>query len=433
MMNIGAHTQYEEFRQTDLEISKEIPSHWQVWKMAHAFQQISSGTTPDTGRVALYDGDISWLQTGDLTDGAVYETRKRITHLALKKYPTLKVYPVGSLVMAMYGATIGKLGMLQIPAATNQACCVFSRSEILTSDFAFYSLFAMRSHILSIAYGGGQPNISQQTIKALQLIVPPLEEQRAIAAFLDDKCAKIDEAVKIKEEQIARLRERRQIIIQDAVTRGLNPAAPMKESGINWIGKIPGHWGVLPLFTLAKVKSIANRPDLELLSVYLDRGVVPFADVEEKRTNTTSLDLSAYQVVDVGDLVLNNQQAWRGSVGVSAFRGIVSPAYIVLSLSQDFDSDFANYYFRIGTTVANYLISSKGVGTIQRNLYWPKLKRALVTIPPKSEQISIVKYIHANTQKIDAGIEIKNRQITALKEYKTSLINAAVTGKIKVV
>lgn len=267
----------------------------------------------------------------------------------------------------------------------------------------------------------------------LPIILPPLREQQSILAFLDRKCAKIDEAVKIKEDQITLLRERRQIIIQDSVTRGLNPGAPMKDSGIEWIGKIPAHWGVLPLLSVAKVKSLANRPDLELLSVYLDRGVVPFADVEEKRTNTTSLDLSAYQVVDVGDLVLNNQQAWRGSVGVSAFRGIVSPAYIVLALSPDFDSDFANYYFRTGTTVANYLISSKGVGTIQRNLYWPRLKRALIAIPPKSEQISIVEYIRANTQKIDAGIAIKERQITALKEYKSNLINAAVTGKIKVV
>src|SRR5690606_38024478 len=124
------------------------------------------------------------------------------------------------------------------------------------------------------------------------------------------------------------------IIIQDAVTRGLNPAAPTKDSGIDGIGQIPSHWEVKPLMTEAKLKSVANRPELELLSVYLDRGVVRFSDVDEKRTNATSLDLLNYQHVSPGDLVLNNQQAWRGSVGVSAYEGIVSPAYIILALSD---------------------------------------------------------------------------------------------------
>ena len=133
-------------------------------------------------------------------------------------------------------------------------------------------------------------------------------------------------AVKIKEGQIALLRERRQIMIQDAVTRGLNPATPLKDSGIDWIGQIPAHWDVKPLLTEAKIKSRSGRPDLQLLSVYLGLGVVKFDDIEEKRTNATSLDLSAYQIVEPGDLVLNNQQAWRGSVGVSFETGIVSPA-----------------------------------------------------------------------------------------------------------
>ena len=104
-----------------------------------------------------------------------------------------------------------------------------------------------------------------------------------------------------------------------------------------------------------------------------------------------------------------------------------------MGLSDRYDPEFANFYFRVGTTVAHYLINSKGVGTIQRNLYWPKLKRALVTIPPLDEQRAIVKHINSEYEKIENGIAIKERQIVALKEYKTSLINAAVTGKIKVI
>lgn len=275
-------------------------------------------------------------------------------------------------------------------------------------------------------------NISFSELSHSLMPLPPVSEQVAIASFLDGKCAKVDEAVRIKEEQIALLRERRQILIQEAVTRGLDPDAPMKDSGIDWVGDIPRHWDVTPLFTEARVKSVTNRTDLPLLSVYLGLGVVKFDDVDEKRTNATSLDLSNYQLAEHGDLVLNNQQAWRGSVGVSFETGIVSPAYIVLKLSERFDPEFANHYFRSGAAVAHYLINSKGVGTIQRNLYWPKLKRALVTIPPLDEQREIVKFIRSECEKIDSGITIKESQITALKEYKTTLINAAVTGKIKV-
>jgi type I restriction enzyme S subunit len=299
--------------------------------------------------------------------------------------------------------------------------------------FLYYYYFHLyQAEVFNKIGSGVRSTLGQSDLLELPIPVLPPETQRAIAAFLDDKCAKIDGAVKIKEDQITLLRERRQIIIQDAVTRGLNPAASMKDSGIDWIGQIPAHWEVKPLLTEAKIKSRSGRPDLQLLSVYLGLGVVKFDDIEEKRTNATSLDLSNYQVVEPGDLVLNNQQAWRGSVGVSFETGIVSPAYIILGLSDRFDREFANFYFRVGTTVAYYLINSKGVGTIQRNLYWPKLKRALVTIPPLDEQRAIVRHINSEYEKIENGVAIKERQIAALKEYKTSLINAAVTGKIKV-
>lgn len=161
--------------------------------------------------------------------------------------------------------------------------------------------------------------------------------------------------------------------------------------------------------------------------MYLDRGVVRFSDVDEKRTNATSEDRSKYQEVLPGDFVLNNQQAWRGSVGVSEYEGIVSPAYIVLELTKDFDSRFANYFFRNGAMVSQYLICSKGVGTIQRNLYWPQLKRAHVVIPPLDEQNRIANFLDRKTAEIDAAIAKKERLIELLDEQKSILINSLVT------
>jgi len=178
-----------------------------------------------------------------------------------------------------------------------------------------------------------------------------------------------------------------------------------KWSGNPFFGDIPSCWDIYPLFKIAKIKSIINKQDEELLSVYLDRGVIKFSDVDEKRTNVTSLDLSKYQFVEKGDFVLNNQQAWRGSVGVSNHIGIVSPAYLVLSLSKEINPKYANYLFRDGSMVSQYLICSKGVGTIQRNLYWPHLRRTIVALPSYIEQ----------------------KQIALLNERKQILIQQAVT------
>ncbi|HIF9492949.1 TPA: restriction endonuclease subunit S [Photobacterium damselae] len=199
------------------------------------------------------------------------------------------------------------------------------------------------------------------------------------------------------------------------------------DSGISWFGSIPSHWEGAPLCSVSKLKSIKNHVDEPLLSVYLDKGVIRFDEVEAKRTNVTSLDLSKYQLVEPGNFVLNNQQAWRGSVGVSAHRGIVSPAYLVLQLSSKIYPRFGNYLFRDGSMVANYLVNSKGVGTIQRNLYWPQLKRALVFFPGLDEQISIANFLDEKTSQIDEVIAIKQKQIELLKERKQIIIQQAVT------
>jgi len=200
-----------------------------------------------------------------------------------------------------------------------------------------------------------------------------------------------------------------------------------KDSGVEWLGEIPEHWSRAPLFKITKLKSISGCPDEELLSVYLNLGVIRFSDIDEKRTNTTSNDLSKYQLVTPGDFVLNNQQAWRGSVGVSKYRGIVSPAYLILSLDSSVDSGFSNYLFRDRLMVDQYLVASRGVGTIQRNLYWPHLKRATALIPPIQEQQAIANYLDDKTAKIDHAISIKEKQITLLKERKQIMIQDAVT------
>ena len=208
---------------------------------------------------------------------------------------------------------------------------------------------------------------------------------------------------------------------------GLLPYTAYKESGQPGLGQVPRHWGLSPLAGLARLKSVVNQAERQLLSVYLQRGVVRFVDVDEKRTNGTSEDLSKYQAVDPGDFVLNNQQAWRGSVGVSEYSGIVSPAYLVLSLSPRFSARYANLLFRDQSLVSQYLICSKGVGTIQRNLYWPHLKRVAVVVPPPDEQAAIVRFLDWANGRLERAIRAKRKVIALRNEQKQAIIHRAVT------
>lgn len=194
-----------------------------------------------------------------------------------------------------------------------------------------------------------------------------------------------------------------------------------------WNKEFPSHWCVLPMYAVAKEKSICNCVDLPLLSVYLDVGVVPFSAKAEKRTNVTSKDLSKYQRVDFGDFVLNNQQAWRGSVGISFDTGIVSPAYVVLSMNDYLDSRYANYLFRSRIMVEQYLINSKSVGSIQRNIYWPALKRTKVLIPSRDEQDQIVRFLDWKVSSINKLINIKKKEIKAIDALKRSTVSHAIT------
>lgn len=419
---------YPAYRPSGHDWIGDIPAEWEVTKLGACLKVVSEKNHPDLPLLSITreQGVIE----RDVDD---QESNHNFIPDDLSGYKLIKAGQFG---MNKMKAWQGSYGVSRHTGIVSPAYFIFDFTKPIDPDFfhlairgkLYVSYFASASDGVRI----GQWDLSKPRMREIPFVLPPIDQQRDIVRFLNEKTAKIDDAVALEERQIALLKERKQIVIQNAVTKGLNPNAPKKDSGVDWIGEIPAHWGVFPLFSKTRIKSVSNCADRDLLSVYLDLGVVKFSDVEEKRTNVTSLDLSAYQAVDPGDFVLNNQQAWRGSVGVSMHTGIVSPAYIVLSLSSDFDPEFANYYFRSPALVSHYLIGSKGVGTIQRNLYWPKLRTTPISIPPIDEQIAIVMYIRTEAAKIDRAISLKNDQIAALREYKATLINSAVTGKIKV-
>jgi type I restriction enzyme, S subunit len=196
----------------------EVPEHWDINKLSQSFGQIGSGTTPKSGDETYYeDGTINWINTGDLNDDILTDCKRKVTPKALKDH-SLTIYPVGSIAIAMYGATIGKVSVLNIAGCTNQACCVLNKSKNLDIKFLFYWFLSKRAFIVSLSYGGGQPNISQDTVKSLRVCAPPLSEQKMIANYLDTKTTQIDRIIQTLNTQIEKLKELRKTLINDVVT-----------------------------------------------------------------------------------------------------------------------------------------------------------------------------------------------------------------------
>ena len=187
-------------------------------KTSLAFKGIGSGTTPSTSKKEYYDEDGKyWLQTGDLNDGIILDTCKKVSDIAIKVC-NLKFYPKDSVVIAMYGATIGKVGILGIKTATNQACCVLPANKHMIAKYTFYEFLACKPALLVSAIGGGQPNISQDTIRKQKIAVPPIEDQKSIADYLDKKCATIDSSISKAQYQVELLQEYKQSLITEVVT-----------------------------------------------------------------------------------------------------------------------------------------------------------------------------------------------------------------------
>ena len=207
-----------EMKESGVEWIGEVPKHWDVMKTSLAFQGIGSGTTPSTSKKEFYNEEGKyWLQTGDLNDGVILGTSKKVSDIAIKVC-NLKFYPKDSVVIAMYGATIGKVGILGIKTATNQACCVLPANNHMVAKYSFYEFLACKPALLVSAIGGGQPNISQDTIRKQKIAVPPVEEQKMIADYLGKKCVSIDSSISKAQHQVDLLQEYKQSLITEVVT-----------------------------------------------------------------------------------------------------------------------------------------------------------------------------------------------------------------------
>lgn len=399
-----------------------VPSTWRATKMREVFSE---------RREKVSDKDYAPLSIGKM--GVVPQLE---TAVKTDNGDNRKLIRKGDFAINSRSDRKGASGISEYDGSSSLIITVLKPHNELNGKFYHYLL---RSHyFIEEFYRNGRGLVSDlwttkwDEMKNIYIPVPPRDEQDQIVRFLDWKVSTVNKLINAKRQEIKSLVELKRSMVSNVVTRGLSQNVPMKYSGVKWLGDIPAHWDTVPLCAIAKEKSICDCVDLPLLSVYLDEGVILFSEKEEKRTNVTSKDLSKYQRVDPGDFVLNNQQAWRGSAGVSNHTGIVSPAYIVASLDDTLDRNYANYLLRSRKMVDQYLVISRGVGSIQRNIYWTSLKRVVVPVPPKEEQKAIVSHLEESEKRLRDATDLLMKEIEALEEYKTKLIADVVTGKTDV-
>jgi type I restriction enzyme, S subunit len=280
----------------------------------------------------------------------------------------------------------------------------------------------------------GLANLNATMVGQIVLPVASLPEQTQIAAFLDREAAKIDALVAEQRRLMELLKEKRQAVISHAVTKGLNPNAPMKPSGIEWLGDVPEHWEVTRIANQFREVAEAGTDDLPILSVSIHHGVSDkeMDEAELDRKVTRSDDRSKYKRVAADDLVYNMMRAWQGGFGAVTVSGMVSPAYVVARPKSRLVTAYVEHLLRTPKAIEQMRRHSRGITDFRLRLYWDEFKNLGISSPPLEEAQAICQEIDLMDERFDTLTTEAQNAIDLLQVRRTALISAAVTGQIDV-
>ena len=268
-----------------------------------------------------------------------------------------------------------------------------------------------------------------QEMKKITIPMPPLDEQRRIADYLDAKCAEIDVLTADIQTQIDTLEQYKRSVITEAVTNGLEPDVEMKDSGIQWIGSMPAHWNCIRGKYILKYIQKPVREDDGVITCFRDGEVTLRSNRREDGFTMADKEIG-YQGIDVGDLVVHGMDGFAGAIGISDSRGKASPVLNVLDTEQS--KRYIMYFLRSMAYSDVFLALATGIRVRSCDLRWNKLSELFYPVPPLEEQEAIVDYIDSVLRRTDEVIAAKREQLSTLEAYKKSLIYEYVTGKKEV-
>jgi type I restriction enzyme, S subunit len=430
---------YPSYEDSGVEWVGKIPAGWDLLKPKYHLNKVEREPLPNDEIVTCFRDGVVTLRRHRRTTGFT-NSLKEIGYQRIHK---------GDLVVHEMDGFEGSIGVSDSDGKSTPVYTIIERSDKYDVRYWMYVLREMSTtgfiESLSRSIRERTTEFRWKMWRELYFAVPPLPEQQQISNYLDQKTKQIDELIEKTKQKIELLKEKRTSLINHCVTKGLDPNMEMKDSGLEWVGKIPNGWKVEKIKYIFWERKEMNDPikTNNLISLTLEKGVIPHS---EKGTggNKPKDDISKYKLVYPGDIVLNSMNVIVGSVGLSNYFGVVSPVYYMLIPSdKNDDVTYFHHMFRgemfqkslIGLGNGILIKHSETSGksnTIRMRIPMSKLNQERIPYPPKKEQQQISNYLDQETKKIDTLVEKENKRIEFFKEYRQSLISEVVTGKIDV-
>jgi len=417
---------YDSYKDSGVEWLGEIPSEWETLANKHIFKIKQNLVGKKAKNYDLLSLTLNGIIKRDMDNPKGKFPAEFDTYQEVKK---------DDFIFCLFDVeeTPRTVGLSKYDGMITGAYTVMEINENMSKDYLYYFYLNLdSSKRMKPLYKGLRNTIPKDSFFSFKTFIPSFQEQQKIASFLDTKTEQLDIAIKQKERLIELLKERKQIVINDAVTKGIDKTVTIKDSGVEWIGEIPEHWEIVPGFTVYKENKTKNTgmKDDRVLSLSYGKIVVK---PKEKLTGLVPESFETYQIVKPRDIIIrcmdlqNDQTSLRTAISIND--GIITSAYLNLNVINTFNSEYLHYYLHsLDITKVLYKFGSG----LRQNLSYEDFKRLSIAQPPKQEQQQIVDFIRNQTSKIDNAIDLQQKPIDKLKEYKNTLIDSVVTGKVRV-
>ena len=387
---------YERYKDSGVEWLGEVPEHWEVIPLKRDLDFLTSGSR---GWAEYYsdEGNL-FIRIGNLTRDSIRLDLSDIQRVVVPQGTEgarTRVQPGDVLfsITAFLGSVAVVPKNLEAAYVSQHVALVRPRQDRLLPEWIAYVTLSLigKTHLETQGYGGTKIQLSLDDVANLVMTTPPITEQMEIIVFLNNEITRIDALITEQQRLIVLLAEKRQAVISHAVTKGLNPDVPMKDSGIEWLGMVPEHWEVTRLGNLLKEVNEDGIENLPVLSVSIHQGISDreLDENELDRKVTRSEDRSTYKRVQPGDLVYNMMRAWQGGFGTAIVEGMVSPAYVVARPRRPIATNYLEYVLRTPQAIEQMRRHSRGVTDFRLRLYWDEFKDIKVAMPPRTEADAI--------------------------------------------